>query len=204
MARLHPVLRLHELGRAVARVRGQIVLEEKIDGVLVIVYRGRLYSGSGGKPPAYIISALRDEGLLENLAEASSETILYIEVFSENPPAWIPCRNCSRRFSFYLVDAAKPPRSMDIEQTVFRAKTLELEKRLELAEQLGLENPRIAYTECMSLECVVEETKKALNTIGSHEGVVVKLYSSYGHILRGAFVARGVAEAKLHKTQINL
>ncbi|BES80725.1 hypothetical protein [Pyrodictium abyssi] len=62
MALLHPVIRLMDYKRLVdmgrLRVQGPIVLEEKLDGYLLVVHGGRVYTGSGRRAPQWLLNAL--------------------------------------------------------------------------------------------------------------------------------------------------
>ena len=201
MARLHPVVRFAELlgmaGRGELRVSGGVVVEEKVDGVLVVAFQGRLYSGSGSRLPAYIVRGLCSAVDCHRLLRTSEAVALYVEVYSaEGPPAWQPCRRCRRDWRAYLVDAYRVRGGV---LAPARLVTLDPGERLRLAEDLGLELPRSVEAPCRNLACVTRLAAQTVDGLRAVEGVVVKLYASRGHTLPARMRGLGVLEAKLYR-----
>jgi len=201
VAQLHPVVRLVDYERLVKRrrlrVKGPLVLEEKLDGYLLVVYNGAFYTGLGRRAPNWILRALAGAGA--DPLPASRNRLLYIEVYGRCLSPGGFHRNDKRCYRAALVDAARPPAyAGNIEEAVLLSRTLDPLERRGIAEDTGLEHPRGAVI-------TVDSAPRAwmllelLEGFQDREGYVLKLYSIHGHVLPPDYGAkiRGLLEVKV-------
>ncbi len=200
MARLHSVITLSEYRRLTGKkrlvVRGEAVLEAKLDGYLAIVYGGEVYTGSGRRAPPWMKHALSDAGID---IEAVGPRIAFLEIYGRCASPGGFHRNDKRCYRAALVDAFVPRAyAGGVEEAVFLARSLGLEERIGLGETMGAEAPA---TRVIVLSGAPEpwELRSMLTMFHGYEGYVLKLYSEKGHVLPPDYGAklRGLLEVKI-------
>lgn len=200
MALLHPVIRLMDYKRLVdrgrLRVQGPIVLEEKLDGYLLVVYGDRVYTGSGRRAPQWLVNALAQAGA--GLDAALPAHLLYIEVYGRCLTPGGFHRGDQRCYSAALVDAARLPAHASIRDAPFLARTLSLGERMDIAERTGLVHPGYVVLDAEGSPSP-GRLLEWLEYFRGREGYVMKLYSEHGHRLPPDYGAklRGLLEVKV-------
>jgi hypothetical protein len=183
---LHPVIGLRHLVALVRRglvvLGGEAILEAKVNGVLVVAVKGRLYTKYGRKAPRYVVEGLRLSGDLDAVLEMSRRYIVMVEVYSSKPPAWVPTRS-PRSLRAYLVDLYKPPSSMDerLPALVYRSRVVDSFERADLAKDYGLHIPPIVMLPAEE-EGLVNAVKLLARRWAAYgyEGAVLKLFEHRG------------------------
>ncbi|HIQ23973.1 MAG TPA: hypothetical protein EYH50_02875 [Pyrodictium delaneyi] len=200
MALLHPVIRVMDYKRLVnrgrLRVRGLIVLEEKLDGYLLVAYGGRVYTGSGRRAPQWLINALAQAGV--GLDAAPPAHLLYIEVYGRCLSPGGFHRGDQRCYNAALVDVARLPAYAGIRDAPLLARTLSIRERMDIAERTGLVHPRYIVLDAEKSPSP-GKLLEWLECFRGREGYVMKLYSEYGHRLPPDYGAklRGLLEVKV-------
>ncbi len=201
MARLYTVVPLWEAERLARRRRlaisGSIVVEEKLDGVLLVAYDGRLYTGSGRRAPQRLLRGLEEAGAGDALEASRGGRLIYIEFYGRCVPGETglhrsypgPCHRAA------FLDAARAPsHAGPVGEAAAVARLVQHPERLGYAEAAGLEEPR-----GLVLEAAGTRPGDLLSLLALYpgaEGAVVKLYSSMGHRLppdHGAKLRGGLA-----------
>lgn len=196
------MLRLQDYERLLRRrrlwVSGPVVLEEKLDGALLVAYEGRIYTGAGRRAPGWMVRALEETGADPWGAVG---LLLYIELYGRCLTPGGYHRGDPECYRAALVDAARPPASAGVLwEAVLQARVLEPWERLAAAEEAGMESPRAV---ALYAERPPEpgEMLRWLDMFPGREGYVMKLYAVHGHRLppeHGAKL-RGVLEVKVRQ-----
>ncbi len=201
MARLYTVIPLWEAERLARRGRltvdGSIVVEEKLDGVLLVAYDGRLYTGSGRRAPARLARGLEETGAGDAVEASRGGRLIYIELYGRCVPGETglhrsypgPCHRAA------FLDAARAPGyAGPVEEAAAVARLVQHPERLGYAEAAGLEEPRRIVLEARRAR--PSDLLGLLALYPGSEGAVVKLYRSMGHRLppdHGAKLRGGLA-----------
>lgn len=200
MARLHPVITLpvyeRLLRRGRLRVHGELVLEAKLDGYLVIVYGNRLYMGSGRRAPSWVYKAMNQAGV--DITGMGSRAA-FIEIYGKclTPNGFHKMDKYCYRAA--LVDAASPySYTSSIEEIALLSRSLGLSDRIELAERIGAESPHVE-TIFLDYAPSPQQLREMLTVFSRYEGYVLKLYSEKGHLLPPDYGSklRGLLEVKV-------
>lgn len=187
MARLYPVVSLWDAARLERRRRlelmGPLVVEEKLDGVLLVGYGGRVYTGSGRRAPGWMLRGIEEAGV--DLAKASGgDRVVYVELYGScvrgETSLWRSYPHC---FQAAFLDAARVPAyAGSLEEAVAVARFIQHPERIAVAEEAGLGQPRRRVVRAES-RVAVDVLVDLLGLYPGAEGVVVKLYRGLGHRL---------------------
>jgi hypothetical protein len=198
LARLYPVAPLWDAARLWRRGRlglgGRLVVEEKLDGVLVVGYDGGVYTGSGRRAPGWVLRGLEEAGA--DVAGASrGGRLVYVELYGAcvrgETGLWRRYRGCFR--AAFLDAARAPAHAGPVWEAAWAARAVGHPERLGYAEAAGLEQPRRVELE-LSRGAPPEALVDLLGLYPGSEGVVVKLYRDMGHRLPPEYGAKARGE----------
>ena len=185
MARAYTVIPLWEALRLERRNRlgiaGEVIVEEKIDGILLVAYDGGLYTGSGRRAPRHYAKALEEAGAGDALLYSKSNKVLYMELYGKCVPGEYGIYHLSKWcYRAALLDVGvTPTHAGPILEALSLVKIAQPTERMSYAENVGIDLPKGFSLRRNSILDIV----KHVPVNPSSEGVVVKLYKSFGHIL---------------------
>lgn len=185
MARAYTVIslwdasRLEKRGRL--RIAGEVVVEEKIDGILLVAYDGCLYTGSGRRAPRHYVKALEEAGAGDALLYSKSSKVLYMELYGKCVPGEYGIYRLSKWcYRTALLDVGvAPTHAGPVLEALSLAKIAQPTERVSYAESVGIDLPKGFFSRLNSVLDIV----KHVPMDPTSEGIVVKLYKSFGHIL---------------------
>jgi len=188
VARLYTVVTLWEAERLARRrrleVSGALVVEEKLDGILLVAYDGRLYTGSGRRAPPRLRRGLEEAGAGDAVEASRGGKLVYIELYGRCVPGETglhrsypgPCHRAA-----FLDAAVAPAHAGPVTEAAALARLVQHPERLGYAEGAGLEKPRGLVLDAGRLS--PGGLLDLLALYPGAEGVVVKLYRGMGHRL---------------------